>query len=137
MAVETVWYENTAEGSYHEVVKGTDTERRMRGELRAVAGDDGDETFEPAFRPCKAPAQSRHKDLPGYVAPDASTEGPAPITYPDAEAPVYTQEEMEAAVARVLEARDGSPGNPDSVTGEDKQVKAASSGAGVPKASQK
>lgn len=66
--VETVWYENTAEGTFHEVVKGTDTERRMRSEQRSVVDEDGDESFEQAFRKCSAPTASKAKSLPGYVA---------------------------------------------------------------------
>jgi len=78
--VETVWYENLAEGSFHEVEKNTDTERRLRREQRTYVDDDGEEQSEPAYKRLSGPpSAAAAKKAPGYIEPPA----PEPVVSGD------------------------------------------------------
>lgn len=85
---ETAWYENTAEGTFHEVLKGSDTERRMQRELRQDGDDENDVTS--AYRKVsKSEATSSPSTQPGYVRTGAvksveqTPASPATVTQPE------------------------------------------------------
>lgn len=70
----TKWYENTAEGTFHEVLEGSDNEKRMKREMRQV-GDDP-EDLEPAYRPVAKSSLPAASNQPGYVKSDGTPASP-------------------------------------------------------------
>jgi hypothetical protein len=67
--VKTNWYENIEQGTFHELVAGSDTERRIRSEQRNLVDEEsGEEYQEQAYRKVtKAEATSAPSEQPGYV----------------------------------------------------------------------
>jgi hypothetical protein len=70
--VETVWYRNTEHDTIHEVVKGSDLEKRLRREQRQVGDEDDD--VEPAYeRITEAVARKNPEKQPGYLEQKPAT----------------------------------------------------------------
>lgn len=78
---ETQWYENVEQGTFHEVVVGTDTERRIKSEQRNLTDDEGEEYQEAAYRKVTSKqATASPSKQPGYVKGKDSDTPASPAT---------------------------------------------------------
>lgn len=73
--VKTAWYRNIEQGTTHEVVVGSDHEKRIRKAQRQV-GDTDD--YEPLYeKVSESEGRKNAKDQPGYVTPKNVAASPA------------------------------------------------------------
>lgn len=84
MSTETNWYENVEQGTFHEVEKGSDTERRLQRDQRQVVDPEtGEDYYEAAYRKVsESKATSAPHKQPGYVASDEPVALPVVETVP-------------------------------------------------------
>lgn len=116
--VETVWYRNTEFDTLHEVVKGSDTEKRLRGELRQVgeAEDDVERAYERLSDRDLAAAQKDPSKVPGYVKdthPALPAAGTVVVQQGEGPSDEDIQARIDAAVAEaVAKATAAKPADP-------------------------
>lgn len=83
--VETNWYENIAQGTFHEVLAGSDTEKRMQRDMRQTVDEDGEEFYEPEYRKVtEKQAKASPSRQPGYVKDNTPA---SPVTVAPNEVP--------------------------------------------------
>lgn len=98
-APEIVWYENTEQGTFHEIVKGSDTERRLKRDMYLEDPAD-DSSWVPMYRQVDERAATRNPEKqPGYVEPAAPDKTPEELQ-------AERDAEIQAAVDAALAARD-------------------------------
>ena len=76
----TKWYENVEQGTFHEVLEGSDTEKHMKRQMRQVGADEDD--VELAYRPVSKSDVAAASKQPGYVKGSDSPASPVEATYP-------------------------------------------------------
>jgi hypothetical protein len=102
----TVWYRNTEHDTVHEVVKGSDLEKRLRREQRQV-GDEEDDLVPAYERISEQAARKNPEKQPGYVKPKARKSAEGSVAQPglsEDEVQARVEAAVKTAVAELVDA---------------------------------